>query len=69
MAIVEGVYQDAPEALGEMFISSVRNRNASLMNNLLRRPFLWGRYNEQFTREERQWCIENIEKEVSKYDD
>lgn len=62
MAILEGIYEDASEALGKMFIQSVRERNAALMNKLLLRPFLWGKYHQQLTDEEQRWATEHTEK-------
>lgn len=56
------MYEDAPKAFGQMFIRAVKEKNAPLMNNLLRRPYLWGEYHQQLTREEQQWATENTEK-------
>jgi len=61
MSILEGMYEDAPEAFGQMFIKAVREKNATLMNNLLRRPFLWGKYHQQLTEEEQRWVTERTE--------
>lgn len=61
MAIIEGMFEDAPEAFGWMFIQAVREKNVALMNNILRRPFLWGKYHQQLTKEEQQWCTEHTE--------
>lgn len=46
---------DAPEALGQMLVDAVRARNASLVNNLLRRGFLYGKYTKNLSPEERVW--------------
>ena len=52
---------DVPDALGQMYVSAIRERNISLMNNLVRRGFLMGRYTEQLTKEEQRWALDNVE--------
>ena len=53
--------KDAPDPLGQMLVDAIRERNASLMNNLLRRDMLFGNYTRDLTEEEHRWAIEHIE--------
>ena len=58
---IPGFPEDAPDVLGDMLIKAIKERNASLMNNLLRRNLFFGTYAKKLTKEEQQWAFENIE--------
>ena len=58
---IPGFLEDAPDVLGDMLIKAVKEKNASLLNSLLRRNLLFGTYTNKLTREEQQWAFENIE--------
>ena len=51
---------DASDAIGEMLMEAIRERDAERMNTILRQGYLFGSFSRSLSPEDNSWALANI---------